>query len=166
MEASHEDNIRLPYAQAFVYLLCTHARFPRRCAVALCRVKGRNTNYPEQICRKATAVNSYTVRRMKIINGFWVALNFLGLLRPRRLIIDFLIRQSTVELSMRTLLQGVQSCNCVIYVDSHHSRQSRGAEYWMPTRRRRYVSSEGCSLRSQKSEDKKTACTSTCTHQG
>jgi hypothetical protein len=29
MEASHEDNHGLPYAQAFAYLLYTYAEFPR-----------------------------------------------------------------------------------------------------------------------------------------
>ena len=35
MEASHEVSQGLPYAQAFTYLLCTHARFPRSWIVAL-----------------------------------------------------------------------------------------------------------------------------------
>ena len=35
MEASHEDNQGLPYAEEFAYLPCTHARFPRRWVVAL-----------------------------------------------------------------------------------------------------------------------------------
>jgi len=36
-----------------------------------CWDKERNTHYPEhQICRKVTALNSYTERRMKIKNGF------------------------------------------------------------------------------------------------
>jgi hypothetical protein len=48
-----------------------------------CWDKGRNTNYPEhQICRKANALNSYTVREIKIKNGFWVALIFLNCLGP------------------------------------------------------------------------------------
>ena len=48
-----------------------------------CWDKEENTNYPEhQICRKAKALNSYTLRRMKIKNVLWVVLNFLRLLRP------------------------------------------------------------------------------------
>jgi len=35
VEASHEDNHGLPHAQAFAYMLCTHAWFPWRCVVAL-----------------------------------------------------------------------------------------------------------------------------------
>jgi hypothetical protein len=70
MEASHEDNHGLPYAQPFVYLLCTHARFQRRWIVALLLGQGGNTNHPEHhIYRKANALNSHTVCRIKIKNG-------------------------------------------------------------------------------------------------
>jgi hypothetical protein len=66
MEASREDNHGLPYAQAFAYLLCTHARFQRSWFVALLvgRGGGGDTNYPEhQICVKVTVLISYTDRR-------------------------------------------------------------------------------------------------------
>jgi len=35
LEHTHKDNHGLPYAQAFAYLLCTHARLGRRWVVAL-----------------------------------------------------------------------------------------------------------------------------------
>jgi len=73
MEASHENNHGLPYAQAFAYLHCTQARFPRQWieTLLLGQDQGGNTNYPaHQICRKGNALNIYTVRRIKIKNGF------------------------------------------------------------------------------------------------
>jgi hypothetical protein len=40
-----------------------------------CLDKGENTNNPEhQICRKGNGLNSYTVRRIKIKNGFRIAM--------------------------------------------------------------------------------------------
>jgi hypothetical protein len=89
METTHEENHGLPYAQAFD-LLCTHARFTRSWILALLLGQGGKHALSEhQICTKLTALNSYTVRRIRIKSGFWVALNFLGLLRPWRLLIGF-----------------------------------------------------------------------------
>jgi len=65
------NNHGLPYAQVFAYLPCTHARFLGAGLRLCCWDKGGNTNYPKHnICRKVTALNSYTVRRMKVKNGF------------------------------------------------------------------------------------------------
>jgi len=50
----------------------------RSCGAGLwpyCLDKGGNTNYPEyQICRTGNGLNSYTVCRMKIKNGFCIAM--------------------------------------------------------------------------------------------
>jgi hypothetical protein len=85
MEASHEDKHGLPNAQAFAYLLCTRARFPRRWVVAvlLGKDKGGNRTIRNITLQKwERAEQLQNLRRIKTKNWVCIVLNILALHTP------------------------------------------------------------------------------------